>query len=499
MKEKIRIRHYPPTDGAYGYCLGEAISEANQLIEKENFDLFDIINLFEISLYIDDYDNLNDKGKEKLNPILQYRKYINSTLGRYFATINNDNFIDKLSELGKNYHFRSRILKCFVKYKVFDRINEDTFEYALDSDLIFIYDVLRIEKIVRQFNSIIKKKLLVNNEAAELFVKKFDYVEKEKIYFPVLSDSDKETIISNYLLNQNSNINYLRALNDHIDSIDSYKLTTNQRLEIKKLIRIKGEEIHKQGSTFVHKIGIIIDRNEDDIVEPVTIDGEYTFTFPGKWFDENLDYPTLMNNFIYIFNYFDHEMNITGLANINHESVFERHIFNMIKTNYATGFVFKSIEVRNCLSFNSYVKYLKEIHNIDIENIIEWFFNDYLLNEYNISNFNISLSTDKKYINRCKVLFPEFDGVLKKYRIYSEYKKISNELLEATKEAIKIDDCPSWIREQLYQKRQAEIVERQRQEEELKLKEQTQLVLEEDAPQKKLSIFQQLFTIKKEK
>lgn len=117
MKEKIRIRHYPPTDGAYGYCLGEAISEANQLIEKENFDLFDIINLFEISLYIDDYDNLNDKGKEKLNPILQYRKYINSTLGRYFATINNDNFIDTLSELGGNYHFRSRILKCFVSIK----------------------------------------------------------------------------------------------------------------------------------------------------------------------------------------------------------------------------------------------------------------------------------------------------------------------------------------------------------------------------------------------
>lgn len=446
MKEKIRIRHYPPTDGAYGYCLGEAISEANQLIEKEKFDLFDIINLFEISLYIDDYDYLNDKGKEKLNPILQYRKYINSTLGRYFATINNDNFIATLSELDGNYHFRSRILKCFVKYKVFDRINEETFEYSLNNDLIFIYDVLRIEKIVRQFNSIIKKKLLVNNEAAELFVKKYDYVEKEKIYFPILSDFDKETIISNYLSNENSNINYLRALNDHIDSVDSYKLTTNQRLEIKKLIKIKGEEIHKHGWTFVQKIGIIIDRNKNDIVEPVTVDGEYTFTFPGKWFDENLDYPTLMNNFIYIFNYFDHEMNITGLANINQESVFERHIFNMIKTNYATGFVFKSIEACNCLSFNSYVKYLKEIHNIDIEDIIEWFFNDYLLNEYNISNFNISLSTDKKYINRCKVLFPEFDGVLKKYRIYSEYKKINNELLEATKEAIKIDDCPSIIK-----------------------------------------------------
>lgn len=109
-------------------------------------------------------------------------------------------------------------------------------------------------------------------------------------------------------------------------------------------------------------------------------------------------------------------MNITELANINNESVFERHIFNMIKTNYVTGFAFKGSEAYKCLSFNSYINYLKQVHNVDIEDMIEWFFNEYLLKEFNVSNFNLSLSTDKRYINRCKVLFPEFDGILKKYR-----------------------------------------------------------------------------------
>lgn len=447
MDDKIKIRYCPPTDGAYGYRLRVAINEVHTLMQKSDYDLFDILNLFEISLYMNDYDALNEDGKELLNSILQYKGTINAMLGRYFHTINDDNFNDTLSEIGKSYHFKSTILKCFIKYKVFDKIKDETLQYSLDNKFILIYDVLRNKEIVKKYDAIIKNKLLANDETAELFVKKYDYVEKEQIYFPTFSEIDKEMIISNYISNSNSNINYLRALNDHVDSIDTYKLTPKQRLEIKKLIKVKGEEIHEKGFTFTHKIVIIIDRNKDDIATSMLKKDEHIFTFPGKWIDENLDYPTLFNNFIYVLNYFDFDMNMTELANINNESVFERRIFNMIRTNYVTGFVFKGSEAYKSLSFASYINYLKQVHNIDIEDMIEWFFNEYLLKEFNVSNFSISLSTDKKYINRCKVLFPEFDGILKKYRIYNEYKTINNELLEATKEAIKIDDCPSLIKD----------------------------------------------------
>lgn len=447
MDDKVKIKYRSPTDGAYGYRLRAAINKGNTLMQKSEYDLFDILNLFEISLYMNDYDELNEVGKELLNSILRYKGIINSTLGYYFHTINDDNFNDTLSKIGKNYHFKSTILKCFIKYKVFDRIRDETLQCSLDNESLSIYDVLRNKEIVKKYDVIIKNKLLANGETAELFVRKYDYVEKDSIYFPIFSEIDKETIITNYISNRNSNINYLRALNDHVDSVDTYKLTPKQRLEIKKLIKVKGEEIHEKGFTFTHKIVIIIDRNEEDIVTPMFKKGKHIFTFPGKWIDENLDYPTLFNNFIYVLNYFDFDMNITELANINNESVFGRHIFNMIKTNYVTGFAFKGSEAYKCLSFNYYINYLKHVHNIDIEDMIEWFFSEYLLKEFNVSNFNLSLSTDKRYINRCKVLFPEFDGILKKYRIYVEYKTINNELLEATKEAIKIDDCPSLIKD----------------------------------------------------
>ena len=124
-----------------------------------------------------------------------------------------------------------------------------------------------------------------------------------------------------------------------------------------------------------------------------------------------------------------------------------------------------------------------------------------------IDHYNIDVYIDK-YGGYYMGLNPLFKSTFYTYSDKIEHSyaysdildKLTNNEMEFLKKIhVKIDDCPSWIREQLYQKRQAEIVERQRQEEELKLKEQTQLVLEEDAPQKKLSIFQQLFTRKKEK
>lgn len=447
MQDKVEVRHYPPSDLAYGYCLREAIEELNIIMKKDSYDLFDILNLFETSLYINDFEELNDDGKELINSILKHKSSINVILGRYFNTINDINFNDTLLKVSKSYHFKRTIFKCFIKYKVFDRISDETFNCSIEKELISLYDVLHFKEIVKKYNVIIKNKMLENNEIAELFVKKYDYIDKVQMFFPKFSDEEKEIIISNYISYDNSNINYLRALNDHVDSKDSYKLTPSQRLEIKKLIKVKSEEIHDYGFTFTHKIEIIIDKNKNDIVNPIFNKDECVFTFPGKWIDEHLDYPTLFNNFIYILNYFDIDMNMLGLANINNEGVFERHVFNMNKTNYVTGFAFKSTEAYNLLSFNSYVNYLKQFHNIDIEDLIEWFFNEYLHKEFNITNFNISLSTDKKYINRCKVLFPEFDGILKKYRIYTEFKIINNELLEVTKEAIKIADCPSLIKD----------------------------------------------------
>lgn len=447
MDNELKVKYLPPSDLAYGYYLKIAIEEAPKILREKEHKLIDVLSLFEIIQYINDYNKLNNKGQDLLKSIIEMKRNLNSVVGLFFSKVDDKKIIELFNECKNKYDEIEVLLKCFVKYKIFDKISDSTFEIILDNELIYAYSILKHKKIVEKYDNIIKKRLMDNYETAELLVRKYDYDEKETFYLPLLTQNEKKVIISNYIENANANLNYLNALYFHVDSNDSYKLTNKQRIQIKKAISKKNEEISKNGITYGYGIEIIIDENQEDYISPIFEKDKHIYKIPGKWIDKNLDYPTILNNFIYLLNYVDMDMNFNDLAISKNEGIFDRFIFRKNKTNYVSGFVFKHNEAYKHLSFHEYINYLKQKHNIDIEDVIEWFFNEYLFNEFGISNYKINLSIDKKYINRCKSLFPEFDSVLKKYRLFIEFKEISNELLNETKEFYKIDDCPSFIKD----------------------------------------------------
>lgn len=448
MDKRVRIKHYDmKIDSAYIFNLRKANKEIEELMRKIDYDLFDILTLHEISLFINDYDDAKESSKELIKPILDFKKDIKTTLGNYFKKISNSNFIEKLKQIGKNPHYSSIFLECFEYYKVFDVVNDETLEKALKNRLMSLNNILYYEKLVKRYERVIKSILLSNSDTAKLLIEKYDY--KGKIFLPSFSQQDKEMIISNYIRSdiESVDIDFLNALKNHIDSKDSYKLTPTQRIEIIKIIKAKYDEMYQTGIIFQsHRlIEIRIDKNKKDVVAPIFNNGNLIITLPGKWIDENLDYPTLLNNFIYVFGYFDMDMNMSGLASTNYEDILESCFNRINKHSYETGSDFKKKELIKNETFTCYFDYLIKTHNIYIEDIIEWFFKEYLQEEFHIFNFSITLSKDEKYINRCKSLFPEIDGVLKKYRVYIEHGYINNEILDATKESFKIDDCPSLI------------------------------------------------------
>ena len=122
-----------------------------------------------------------------------------------------------------------------------------------------------------------------------------------------------------------------------------------------------------------------------------------------------------------------------------------------------------------------------------------------------IDHYNIDVYIDKYggYYMELNPLFKSTfytysDKIEHSYAYSDILEKLTNNEMEFLKKIhVKIDDCPSWIREQLYQKRQAEIVERQRQKEKLRLKKRELIASEEVQPQKKLSSLKKLFKRKK--
>lgn len=115
MKERNVITHYSINDLAYGIYLEKAIEIGRKIIIQNDYDLLDILNLFEINLYLDDYNLLNETGQNLLKQLIDEECKINLIIGRYFNNVNESNLIQILLEVKDNYYAKNTLLKCFDK------------------------------------------------------------------------------------------------------------------------------------------------------------------------------------------------------------------------------------------------------------------------------------------------------------------------------------------------------------------------------------------------
>lgn len=88
---------------------------------------------------------------------------------------------------------------------------------------------------------------------------------------------------------------------------------------------------------------------------------------------------------------------------------------------------------------------LQRLH-IQLEDIIQWFFEVYLKEEFGAEGFTYTPpSLGTTYIEKCKLLASATDGVLKQYRLFSEDGKVDRELLEMSSEHVIFRNVPSFI------------------------------------------------------
>ena len=94
------------------------------------------------------------------------------------------------------------------------------------------------------------------------------------------------------------------------------------------------------------------------------------------------------------------------------------------------------------------IGYCKELekYNIYLEDIIDWFFCNYLEEEFNVKGFSFNKSSrTASYLEKCRNIAAEFDSILKKFKIYCEDGEIDDELLHISTEHMFIKDIPSML------------------------------------------------------
>ena len=162
-----------------------------------------------------------------------------------------------------------------------------------------------------------------------------------------------------------------------------------------------------------------------------------------KWIKDNLDYSTLLNNFIYLFNFVDLQMRITLFSKKTELGLFESTLSTRSKHAYNIGIGFNIKKMLSDLQMVSYYQRLEAL-DIRLEEVIEWFFKEYILDEFKIENYKINPpSVSSKYLEKCRTLLPELESIIKQYNLYIEDGYIDHELLQMSSNPIPYKDIKS--------------------------------------------------------
>lgn len=389
------VKFFGISDLSCGYYLEKAEVVLQSFSPKKTYsNINHVIELHNIKKFFD-----NDlRLKKWTDTVFNHYKCITDNFERiiaiFFSNINDDNFLKVLEEV--DYNYIDDFWSIFSKFKTYKHISIESFQAALEYSNVHLNALLKNKNIVNYYGQKIKDCLLKDPESAELLITQ--YLEKKvysdyTLWFPKeLSGELKESIILNYIRSDKANPNYLELIAES-QSTPELPLNNKTKLEARKKYDAYIETMFSDNSGLRLGVEIIFAKTQDDIVVYTNSDSIHSISYSSNWIEENLDYPTLLNNFIYLFEYVDRFYRSQFVSLPAKLSVFERLIGVKGRTNYETGIDFV---IRHKTFDLQMIAYRRELykHNIKLENIFKWFFEVYLKDEFEAEGFSFSAPSD---------------------------------------------------------------------------------------------------------
>ena len=446
--DDLRVKYYSTNDLSAGFYL-KRIEDiiCNFVVEKKRVDINEIIELYNIQQFFHNRIYSIHWTKQQLNDYSEIVSDFSRVIGEFFSGINIDTIESMFDTI--YYDYRNDFWKLIEKYKVYDKISVEQFRKIILNKHFILNDVLKCKNIVKKFSDEIITYMEKNPFCAEIILSY--YLEKhdrniESLYFPVeLSNEKKTLILDKYIASNSSNINYLKLIFES-NSTNNLRLPDRLKLKAKRKYDEEIETLFKEGTGFEYGAKVSFSNKIDEEFKFETDDNRIlSVLYSAKWIKENLDYPTLLNNFIYLFGYTDLQFRSLHVSRESQMSIIEKVLGIKGRKEYPTGIAFQQIQMLAQLQMIGYCNELEK-YNIFLEDIIEWFFCNYLEEEFNVKGFCFNKSSHTvSYLEKCRNIAAEFDNILKRFKIYCEDGEIDDELLHISTEHIFIKDIPSML------------------------------------------------------
>ena len=431
------------------WSIGRALERAEKVLEEyergaQCSDINSALELYNIQKLFQIRAKLPDWSEEYFRQLTQKATGHTSTIGAFWKTVEDKNFIETYKNTEKLY--RDNFWEEFERHKTYRRVSKETFRFFLKTQKPLITYILRQKEVVREYGKQLAEYMLDDPQSAELLLDYYLGLDKAPCFLPnELSAEQKVQILEKYISSDDCNMNYLQSLlNGRITNNKEFPVTPRLKQRAQKRLDAFWKNHFETHQGVETSVGV--EFTPDCPVEAGCLSRKGTdlcAQYNTSWFLENLDYPTLLNNFIYLFGYVDFQFRSEFPAISSEMSEMEKNIGIRGPKEYRYGCAFEQRSLLFSAQLVVYANFLKR-QGIAIEDVFQWFFETYLKEEFGVENFSFPVcSPEASILEKAKMMATEIERVFKQYKLYCEDGKIDHELLELETCSEKIDRIPS--------------------------------------------------------
>jgi hypothetical protein len=444
-EKRNRVEFYSKEDLAADHNLELAEKILNAFDSAEDFDINDIIELYQIKLYFDNDLYLNTWSESDKENYTEIKDEFWIKIKEFCLKISNENILELFIEI--EYSYYDSFWDLIDIFQIYKNLNKNILTEISKSPRFNVSYILRNKKTVDYFEKQLKEYLINNPSSTKLIVSGLEHRitrNKEVLHFPKsLSLVDKELIIQDYLdKGLDANLNYVNLI---IQSRDNeLKLSPRTRLKAKKLAEELNNDIKNNGVTWDMRVQVTLSKDQIEPVKSSFENNTITYSYSEKWFDESKDYGSLFRIFSQLFEYIDSQGCIS-LVNKNSEiDSFERVLMRS-KNEFLISEQFHQKRMLSQLQLLLYLGYLNH-NNKKIEEVLSFIVNEYLNENYKIKGLTITFPSEKSSpLEKIRMLAPEFEFLLKQYKLYVEENDIDFELLQLNSAPLYLSEIKSKV------------------------------------------------------
>ena len=435
-----RVIFYSKEDLSTSKNLERAELAIKELHLHQNFEINDIIELYNIILFFDNNIYLvrwtNEYKANLFNTVKKFEQVIKS----FILTIDSNNIISKFNEL--EFYYTVSFWKLIEKFRIYKNIKKLTFNELSKCKRYFLREVLQQKNLANHFSKEIQQYMLDNKSSSEIIISFFEEehsINQPKLYFPFkIGDKIVETLINNYLDSGDVNLNYVRL----IIKSRTLKLSDTTKLKAKKLSKDLEQKLFNKGTALKQGITLLISETQEEPLK-ITAEGETTMYSYGKKYLDSAQEPfQILQNFASLFSYINHQGCI-NLVSYQHEITGFETVLTKSKNEYYTSFTFQHKSFLSRAQMHLYIRYLV-MNNIRIEEVLESVVSDFINSNFPIKDLRINLPTEMSTIlEKIRMITPELEFLLKQYKCFVDEGIVNFELLEFSSTPLYLSEIKS--------------------------------------------------------